>query len=226
MMSLMVSTIAAGIKIPNFTTDLIMRILPEMLNVCNKTLGNNPVIAAERFYAEIQCALMANRKDDFLTIQQEPPFNKQGKINFISMLQAYNQGGVSQLRSTLEDIMKRGDQGALKGEPVKYQGGDGQSMEKAVVICTGDGDLGVAAEHWYLNYTYGRIVMQGQSLYDGKNGRYYDLVRFVMPSGETKGVYFDIHQFYPRNSSPQAPKSEISEPQKASAKRWYQFWKS
>ena len=157
MMNLMITTIAAGTKIPGITLDSIIDILPGFFDISKSHFGNDVSAAAHQTYLQIQWALMAYRKDDFITIQKEPPFNRHGKANFISLLTAYNEGGKEKLRIALENVMKLGGRSSFNEDPIHFSGGSGQSLSDAVVILTRDNELGVAAEYWYLHYTFGRI---------------------------------------------------------------------
>lgn len=90
---------------------------------------------------------------------------------------------------------------------VTYAGGDGTSMEKAVVIMGASGEFeGVASEYAWLETKFGpenvNWQSQGQDLV-GKNGRYYDVlnVEFLTDVGDYKKgdvakFYFDITDFY------------------------------
>jgi tetratricopeptide (TPR) repeat protein len=79
-----------------------------------------------------------------------------------------------------------------------YSGGDGSSMEQAVII-----DLqnhpsrhlrGVFLEYDWIEERTGARVL-GQRLASG-NGRSYDVITAQMPSGETREFFFDISAFF------------------------------
>jgi len=110
------------------------------------------------------------------------------------------------------------DEGTTGGEPpytgggtppgdVVYAGGDGTSMEKAVIIKGASGEFeGVSSEYIWLETKFGPENVNWQSLGQElivENGRYYDVlnVEFLTGvGGHNKGdvdeFYFDITDFY------------------------------
>ena len=97
--------------------------------------------------------------------------------------------------------------GGTQPGDVVYAGGDGTSMEKAVVIVGASGEFeGVASEYDWLEIQFGpeNVNWQnlGQSL-TAENGRHYDVlnVEFLTDVGDSKKgdvaeFYFDITDFY------------------------------
>jgi hypothetical protein len=90
---------------------------------------------------------------------------------------------------------------------VVYAGGDGTSLEKAVVIIGASGEFeGVSSEYMWLDTKFGpenvNWQSQGQELM-AENGRYYDVlnIEFLTDVGDYKKgdvaeFYFDITDFY------------------------------
>lgn len=80
-----------------------------------------------------------------------------------------------------------------------YSGGDGTSEEEAVVINTTDHFRGVKAEYEWLEKELGprgsgwKVKSQMQLK---KDGRSFDSLRVVLPSGEERLYYFDTSNFY------------------------------
>jgi hypothetical protein len=178
----------------DMSDQMIMQVLPGFLDMCRKCFNNDPEQFAKNVYADIQCTLMAIRGSDFLTIQQEHPFRKQGKINLARLASAYKERGRDRLLQVLSDVRQRGQ--AAKEEPVQVGGGVGASRDDAVLILTKDKERGVAAEYWYLNYTYGPIEPAVQCLLEQPTGRHYDVVTFDTPAGERRTVHFDVNMFF------------------------------
>jgi len=89
----------------------------------------------------------------------------------------------------------------IAGTPIHFEGGDGSSIDKAIVIrgARGEGD-GVQAEYWYLAQLYGpkgagHDVLQ-QSLLN-KNGHAYDALDVHVTAGNlSMTVYFDITDYF------------------------------
>jgi hypothetical protein len=78
---------------------------------------------------------------------------------------------------------------------ISYTGGDGLSVEHAVVIngATGEGD-GVKAEYTWLRQHYQAYRLLRQGLRN-ENGRAYDEMDIATPEGN-RSVFFDITSFY------------------------------
>jgi hypothetical protein len=90
---------------------------------------------------------------------------------------------------------------------VVYAGGDGTSMEKAVIIMGASGEFeGVSSEYMWLETKFGPENANWQSLGQGliaENGRYYDVINVEFltdvggyKKGDVAEFYFDITDFY------------------------------
>jgi len=89
----------------------------------------------------------------------------------------------------------------IEGTRIRFEGGDGSSIDQAIVIKGASGERdGVAAEYEYLEMLYGPKGsghdVLSQSLLD-KNGRSFDMlsVRLVKES-KSIDVYFDISDYF------------------------------
>lgn len=80
-------------------------------------------------------------------------------------------------------------------------GGEGQSIETAVVINATSPLIGVAAEYEYVTSRHGQQnagwSLESQALIQ-QNGRLYDVLNIKLSSGESRSYYFDITKFYGR----------------------------
>jgi hypothetical protein len=80
-----------------------------------------------------------------------------------------------------------------------YSGGNGSSIETAVVINTVSTSIGIDAEYQHVSSLYGQqnvnwsIVQQNLITHTGKN---YDVLHIKLSSGEEKSVCFDVTQFF------------------------------
>ena len=195
-MLLVFTCIAAGQDIAGMPVQMMVDALAGFFReVCST---GSPQSAADQLYASVQCTLMALRKDDFLTIQREAPFNRRGKANFAAMIAAYNQTGEEGLRQKIIEIRSQPPENEAS---IEYTGAPGSSPKNAVRIHADESSLGVACEHWYLNYTYGRITKRAVRLETDAAGTPYDVFSFTDPSGESKTVYFNIAHFFTMRSS-------------------------
>src|SRR6185369_11601937 len=75
---------------------------------------------------------------------------------------------------------------------VKYEGGDGSSMEKAVIIKGAKNEqVGVDAEYAWLAKKYPGYKTNQQALM-GDKGKKYDMLSVTTADGKKIEVYFDI----------------------------------
>jgi hypothetical protein len=89
----------------------------------------------------------------------------------------------------------------LKRKPKQplYSGGDGKSIETAVVIGARSSMVGVSAEYEYVGARHGKRnvdwKLESQALIN-QDGKSYDVLKINLNDGESKTYYFDITQFY------------------------------
>jgi hypothetical protein len=193
MMELMAATVAAGVD-TGLTDAMHAEVWPGFFDIGLRFSEGDAEKFAEQAYISIQNTLMAIAKDDFLTIQKEPPFRSQGQANFIAMVKAYQEGGVDGLRKELARV--RAAKETVPDAPIRVEGGTGASMDSALRVMTADRKRGVAAEYWYLNHRFGPVEARAQSLREAPGKRYYDVVTCAIPGGESRTVYFDITEFH------------------------------
>lgn len=80
-------------------------------------------------------------------------------------------------------------------------GGDGSSLDKALIVNAANSDEGVPAEWRYLVATFGRKDVDwslDRKLLQESNGRHYDVFTLKLKDGQKKVVYLDITSFYGR----------------------------
>jgi hypothetical protein len=79
---------------------------------------------------------------------------------------------------------------------IKYEGGDGHSIETAIVIMGAKNSIqGVRAENLWVKGKHADWIKLEQVLHY-KDGKYYDELVFRTPSGEWENVFFDITHFF------------------------------
>ena len=80
-----------------------------------------------------------------------------------------------------------------------YSGGDGGSVETAVVVGATDTLTGVKAEYEYVIGRHGRKdadwSVESQAVLE-QGGRHYDVLNIKLKTGESTSYYFDITQFF------------------------------
>ena len=84
---------------------------------------------------------------------------------------------------------------AASQESVTYSGGDGTSLQQAVVISAPNSRVGVDAEYRWILQRFPGAQPTGTSLLMVE-GRAYDSIDVRMPKGETRTFYFDISSFF------------------------------
>jgi len=78
---------------------------------------------------------------------------------------------------------------------ITFEGGDGSSIEKAVIIKGADTLSGISAEYEYVRKHFPGSKVLGQRLMN-KEPKVYDVIEITDAKGEKRSVYFDITEFY------------------------------
>src|ERR1043166_5296182 len=78
---------------------------------------------------------------------------------------------------------------------VSFAGGDGSSLEKAIIVKATDEMSGVHAEHEYIRQHYPSSSEGAQSVRHAKD-RVYDTIDITTADGKTKTIYFDITAYF------------------------------
>jgi hypothetical protein len=86
--------------------------------------------------------------------------------------------------------------------PSPFAGGDGSSVEQAVVVLAGTEDEGIDLEHHWIFDHYGRFrkIRGGLGSADGKH---YDVITVELADHSEKTIFFDITGFYGVMEPPQ-----------------------
>jgi len=84
--------------------------------------------------------------------------------------------------------------------PGLYSGGNGETMQAAVMINTKKRHIGVSAEYAYIECFHGPRdtdwSMLRQELMSDRNGRSYDVLRIKLRDGSLRTYFFDISEFF------------------------------
>ena len=79
---------------------------------------------------------------------------------------------------------------------IVFEGGDGSSIEKAVIVRNAKNSIeGVDAEAKW-NQKVHPDWRKGSQACFGEDGRMYDQIEYTTPDNETKTIFFDITDFY------------------------------
>jgi hypothetical protein len=85
---------------------------------------------------------------------------------------------------------------AAPAAEVKYEGGDGSSMEKAIIIKGAKGsEAGIGAEYAWLAKKYPGYKTREQALLGDKKKK-YDMISITTGECKQVEVYFDISEFF------------------------------
>jgi len=80
-------------------------------------------------------------------------------------------------------------------EGVTYSGGDGSTIEEAVIIKAPSKYAGIRGELYWIKNNRPGWHFERQSVLKGK-GKVLDKMIFKTPQGELKTLYFDVTDFY------------------------------
>lgn len=148
--------------------------------------------AAKSVFYSSQNALMAFRKDDFYTIQKEPPFSSFGYNNLVEFLNVYKSGGEEALKETFNKIFSEGWENRVQDQPIiKILSGDGKTEETAVRFSTDEMPKRIRAESWFVHYQFG---LQDK---DWEKGLHFSTITnhslwvVMLPDGNSENVFFD-----------------------------------
>ena len=88
--------------------------------------------------------------------------------------------------------------------PSPFAGGDGSSVEQAVVVLAQTEDEGIDLEHHWIFDHYGRFrkIRGGLAAADGKH---YDVITVELGDHSEKTIFFDITGFYGVMEAPPPP---------------------
>lgn len=78
---------------------------------------------------------------------------------------------------------------------IRFTGGDGSSVEKAVVIRGATESTGIRAEYLWLDAHFPEWKLHDQSTLN-RGKQIYDVMNFTMPDGSHHTAYFDISGFF------------------------------
>lgn len=151
--------------------------------------------AIKAFFFQTQDALMAFRKDDFYTIQKEPPFSDFAFANALSLAQSWSEGGEDGLQDHFNRTFSDGwEQNVPLQSLIMLKGGNGFSENEAIVIGVEDLGKRTRCEYWFLNYTFGDDCDLGMHMttFSERLGKRFSTYVVTCPENKSKQVFFDI----------------------------------
>lgn len=80
---------------------------------------------------------------------------------------------------------------------ITYSGGDGSSIENAVIIKGAQSTFsGIASESDWIEKNHPGWEREQQAFIKGEKGKYYDRIKYKTPDGKTGTIYYDITDFF------------------------------
>ena len=152
--------------------------------------------AAKQSRGRLQQSLMALRRQSFEEIQSEAPFSVEANGNFKELLRAWQDEGEEGVTRVWNRMFAPGRHETKHSQvPIKIIGGPGDCQERALeVIGAPDQETRVAAEWWYLFYTYGRNWQweMHATLEGNKGAGHFSMHEIRLQSGRGKRIYFRL----------------------------------
>lgn len=152
------------------------------LDLISKLQGN-PLDAAKQSRIRLQQGLMSLRRERFEEIQREAPFSRYAQANMEALLRAWMEKGEAGFTQVWQQIFQPGWEAAReRQDPIQIVEGLGDCEERALEVKGAvDQETRVAAEWWYLYYTFGREWTPG--------------MHFTI-SGKEDGAHFSVHDIH------------------------------
>lgn len=166
-----------------------------LLDLVRKLQGD-PLDAAKHSRGRLQQRLMALRRGAFDQIQQEAPFSQHARRNMDALLRAWMEHGDSGFARAWERIFEPGWQATRELEnPIQIIGDIGDCEQRALEVKgAADQETRVAAEWWYLYYTFGRGWKPGMhaTTLPNKDGAHFSVHTIQILLDVQKQVYFRL----------------------------------
>ena len=159
-----------------------------------QSLSGDVEEAVNAIFAMLQHVLMAQRRNDFTTIQLEPAFRSVARANAVALVKAARLGK-SELAEEWQKIFAPGWEEHIPEQLLTtYTGGPGDSPSNAITILAPDLTTAIHGEYWYLFYTHGRnwqLGLEKRTTPNG-NGRIFDQLELTFPDRTCQWTYFDV----------------------------------
>jgi hypothetical protein len=153
-----------------------------LLEILGKVHGD-PVDTSKRSRGRLQQRLMALREGTFEEIQQEAPFSRYARNNIDELLSARTEEGEAGFARVWGQVFRSGWEAAReRQDPIRIIGDAGDCEERALEVRgAADTETRIAAEWWYLYYTFGRAWTPGMH---------------VTLRGKEEGAHFSVHDIH------------------------------
>lgn len=159
-----------------------------------QSLSGDSDEAVNAIFSMLQHVLMAQRRDDFTTIQLEPAFSGFARANALALARAAKLGR-SALTAEWQRIFAPGWEERIPEQVLTtYTGGPGDSPATAITILAPELTTAIHAEYWYCFYAHGRNWELGEEYRTAPDGnsRVFDRLELIFPDQRRKWIYFDV----------------------------------
>lgn len=170
----------------------------ELLTDLFSKLQGDPSDLSKKSATRLQHCLMALRVGTFEAIQQEAPFSRFAQSNMKTLLQAWRDGGAAGLTRVWNSIFHTGWE-AERESPSAIRivgvGEVGDCEARALeVVGAPDRETRVAAEWWYLRYTFGLDWTPGMHMTtaENENGDRFSVHNIELSDGSCKQIFFRL----------------------------------
>lgn len=144
----------------------------------------------------LQHCLMALRTETFEEIQQEAPFSRFAHENMKTLLQSWSDEGEAGFTRVWNNIFHAGWETQRQSQnAIRIVGVMGDSKERALeVVGAPDRETRVAAEWWYLRYTFGLDWTPGMHMTTTQNasGDRFSVHNIELSDGSRKQIFFRL----------------------------------
>jgi len=146
-------------------------------------IHGDPFDAARQSRGRLQQCLMALRRGSFEEIQQESPFSLLARDNMDTLLLGWVEEGEAGFEQAWNEIFLAGwDALRRPQDPIRVVGETGDCEDRALEVQGAqDQEMRVAAEWWYLYYTFGRSWRPGMH---------------ASTNGKDGGTHFSVHDIH------------------------------
>ena len=168
----------------------------QLLSHFSKLQGGGRFEVLKESSGRLQQRLMALRRGTFEEIQQEAPFSRQAQQNMEDLLRAWKDKGEAGFTRAWQQTFPAGWDAAREAQdPIRIVGEVGDCEERALEVKGApDRHIRVAAEWWYLYYTFGHNWTPGMHFTTGpnQNGVRFSVHNITLLPDERRPVYFRL----------------------------------
>ncbi len=159
----------------------------------------SPRKVIDAVFLKMQNVLMALRKDDFETIQREPPFSPTARHNLRRLTWSYRKRGEEGFVRAWEELFAPGWEARKTPNPiVTWECEPIDTRETVLRFVAPTQHLAVTALYWYIYYHHGREwkVFYRKLLEQDRFGRQYDYMAIKTTEGEFHKFYLDVTEWF------------------------------